>query len=284
MKAPGDRLVRHAMALTLILGGALPVLAQSPPVAAGRVDRAVPEDRGTAPLSMRVSTPPPAGGEARFTPASPEPGWGTTVETSYYVGPPAFHGAAPDVYVVDDFSGSAYFSGTGAAYAWAPINLPQGAAITGYDFYYYDANASQDLSVILWEVDSTGGYSGIGAGYLASSGSPGWGSVSTTLSTPRTVNNNVNSYWAWVLTGTTPVSDLKWRGVRVRYKLQVSPAPGVATFSDVPTNYWAFQYIEALKASGITGGVTPTTYEPESPVTRAQMAVFLAKALGLQWP
>ncbi len=54
--------------------------------------------------------------------------------------------------------------------------------------------------------------------------------------------------------------------------------------SDVPTSYWASQYIEALAASGITVGVTLTTFEPESNVTRAQMAVFLAKALGLHWP
>ncbi len=283
MTAPCDRLVRHAMALTLILGGALPALAQSPSAPAGRVGAAMREDRGTAPRSMWDLTPPAAVEEARSTPAPQEPTWGITTETSYYVGPPAFHGAAPDVYVVDDFSGSAYFSGTGSSYAWAPINLPQGAAITGYDFYYYDANATQDLSAILWEVDSTGGFSQIGT-TLVSSGSAGFGSVSLNLTTPHTVNNNVNSYWAWIATGATPVSDLKWRGVRVRYKLQVSPAPGVASFTDVPTNYWAFQYIEALKASGITGGVTPTTYEPESPVTRAQMAVFLAKALGLQWP
>ena len=58
----------------------------------------------------------------------------------------------------------------------------------------------------------------------------------------------------------------------------------MASFTDVPLGYWAFQYIKALKASGITQGVTPTTYEPESNVTRAQMAVFLAKALGLHWP
>ena len=265
MKAPTGRLVSLAVFLVLALGAAPPAPAQ-------------------APRSMFDLTPPVAVGQPAAAPAAREPAWGTTVETSYYVGAPAFSGALANVDVIDDLAGSAYFFGTGSAYGWAPINLPQGAAITGYDLYYYDANATQDLSAILWEVDSTGSFSAIGPGYIASSGSSGWGSVSQNLAAPHTVNNNVNSYWAWVATGTTPVTDIKWRGVRVRYKLQVSPAPGVASFTDVPTNYWAFQYIEALKASGITGGVTPTTYEPESPVTRAQMAVFLAKALGLQWP
>ena len=49
--------------------------------------------------------------------------------------------------------------------------------------------------------------------------------------------------------GTTTIG-----AVRVIYKLQVSPAPAVATFNDVPTSDPAFQYIEALVASGITAG------------------------------
>ena len=63
----------------------------------------------------------------------------------------------------------------------------------------------------------------------------------------------------------------------------VSPAPAQATFNDVPTNHPFFQFIEALKASGITGGcqASPPLYCPDAPLTRGQMAVFLAKALGL---
>jgi len=111
---------------------------------------------------------------------------------------------------------------------------PAGCGHHRVRLYYYDATATQDLSAILWEVDSTGSFSAIGPGYIASSGSSGWGSVSQNLAAPHTVNNNVNSYWAWVATGTTPVTDIKWRGIRVRYKLQVSPAPGVASFHRRP--------------------------------------------------
>ena len=73
-------------------------------------------------------------------------------------------------------------------------------------------------------------------------------------------------------------------GATVYYKLQVSPAPATATFGDVPTNHLFFQFIEALAASGITGGCGGGNYCPDAPLTRGQMAVFLAKALGLQWP
>jgi hypothetical protein len=65
--------------------------------------------------------------------------------------------------------------------------------------------------------------------------------------------------------------------------LPVSPAPGSATFNDVPTDHPFFRFIEALYASGITAGcqAAPPLYCPDNPVTRGQMAVFLAKALGL---
>ncbi|HEX4439809.1 MAG TPA: S-layer homology domain-containing protein, partial [Thermoanaerobaculia bacterium] len=73
-------------------------------------------------------------------------------------------------------------------------------------------------------------------------------------------------------------------GVRVYYHLQVSPAPGTATFNDVPTNHPFFQFVEALAASGITAGCGGGNFCPDAPLTRGQMAVFLSKALGLHWP
>jgi hypothetical protein len=63
--------------------------------------------------------------------------------------------------------------------------------------------------------------------------------------------------------------------------LPVSPAPGTATFNDVPTNHPFFRYVEALYASGITAGCGSNNFCPDAPVTRGQMSVFLAKALGL---
>ena len=55
-------------------------------------------------------------------------------------------------------------------------------------------------------------------------------------------------------------------------------------FSDVPTSYWAWQYIERLYNANITGGcsTSPLSYCPEDPVTRAQMAIFLEK--GVHYP
>ena len=54
-----------------------------------------------------------------------------------------------------------------------------------------------------------------------------------------------------------------------------------ATFSDVPTSYWAWMYIERLYAAGITGGcgTSPLRYCPDAAVTRGQMAVFLLRGV-----
>ena len=83
----------------------------------------------------------------------------------------------------------------------------------------------------------------------------------------------------WAFDGT-----IKLRQVRLLYTRQVSPAPAVATFGDVPTDHGFFQFIEALADSGITVGCGSGNFCPDAALTRGQMAVFLAKALGLHWP
>ena len=60
------------------------------------------------------------------------------------------------------------------------------------------------------------------------------------------------------------------------------PAVGGNTgFNDVPTNYWSAAWIKQLAAEGVTGGCGTNLYCPESPVTRAQMAVFLIRTFNL---
>jgi hypothetical protein len=71
--------------------------------------------------------------------------------------------------------------------------------------------------------------------------------------------------------------------VRLFWRRQLSPAPTVATYADVPATHPFFPYVEALSASGITAGCGSESFCPEQSLTRGQMAVFLAKALGLHW-
>ena len=84
-------------------------------------------------------------------------------------------------------------------------------------------------------------------------------------------------------TGVTGVTN-NFQAVRLYYKLQVSPAPATATFADVPVGSPLHAFVEALVSAGITGGCGGGNYCPNQPLTRGQMAVFLAAALGLHWP
>ena len=54
---------------------------------------------------------------------------------------------------------------------------------------------------------------------------------------------------------------------------------GTYTFYDVSTSYWAWDFVERLFTAGITGGcgTSPLMYCPESPVSRAQMAIFILR-------
>ncbi len=56
---------------------------------------------------------------------------------------------------------------------------------------------------------------------------------------------------------------------------------GGNTFADVSNSYWAYTSIERLYAAGITGGcmTVPLSYCPTTPVTRAQMAIFLLRGM-----
>ncbi len=118
----------------------------------------------------------------------------------------------------------------------------------------------------------------------STSGTPGCQNFQFAPSQPILIDHEANTYVVEVcLAGGTASSQVRFKAVRIYSKLQVSPAPASATFWDVPTNHWAFQHIEALASSGITAGCSATEYCPDAPLTRAQMAVFLAKALGLHW-
>ncbi|TAE56868.1 MAG: DUF1565 domain-containing protein [Nostocales cyanobacterium] len=54
---------------------------------------------------------------------------------------------------------------------------------------------------------------------------------------------------------------------------------GTSGFRDVPTGYWAKTYIEALAAQNIIAGFPDGTFRPNEPVTRAQFAAIITKAL-----
>jgi hypothetical protein len=59
--------------------------------------------------------------------------------------------------------------------------------------------------------------------------------------------------------------------------------PTTATFPDVPTNFWAYKYVEyiAQPGIGVTKGYPDGDYHPEYICTRDQIAVYVARAFKL---
>jgi hypothetical protein len=55
-------------------------------------------------------------------------------------------------------------------------------------------------------------------------------------------------------------------------------------FIDVPPGSFAYEWINYLASQAITGGCGTGIYCPGNPVTRAQMAVFILKTLGVYYP
>jgi hypothetical protein len=172
--------------------------------------------------------------------------------------------------------------GTGPCSYAAGVSLPSGAVVTGFELEGCDGDPTgliqgallrlpspvQPIQVISPPADS-----GLGA-------TPGCALFPVSLS--HTMDNLTGTYLANVNAGGT--NNVGFTAVRIRYHLQVSAAPAAPTFNDVPTNHPQFQFIEALVSAGITAGCGSGNYCPDAGLTRGQMAVFLAKALGLQFP
>jgi hypothetical protein len=178
--------------------------------------------------------------------------------------------------------------GTVGSEGAAPLDVPDGASLTKMEFWAYDVDAVNWLEFDVFEACQDPGAAGdpvetlLGTAETFGSAGTYYGSASLG---GHTVDNSRCHYSVrvnYVPPGTACVADaLQVNKVRVSWVRQVSPAPAAAAFNDVPTGHPFFQFVEALAKSGITAGCGGGAFCPDQPLTRGQMAVFLAKALGL---
>ena len=194
-------------------------------------------------------------------------------------------------YIQDD---GYLYSGNTSDYA-APLSLPEGALIEGICLFAFDDNPAPLARV------STGLY----AVKLVPAGeAPIMKAVSPEVETVSNLGYELSCSvpFSYTLQSTVDVDGdgavdsvvyyaithlggdgRAVGGVRVTWRRQVNAPPQAPTFADVPPEDPAFQYVEALAASGITAGCAGGNYCPDATLTRRQMAVFLARALGLHW-
>jgi hypothetical protein len=172
--------------------------------------------------------------------------------------------------------------GPSSCFLGANFELPAGALLVSAVIYYGDSNATsgQNPSLSFTHTNTIGQNVEIASAAFPDN-APGNSSLTVNFP-PDTTIDNLNRVYS-VEMGLDP--NTTFYRVRLIYRRQVSPAPGVATFpNDVPTTHPYFRFVEALAASGVTGGCGTGSYCPDMPVTRGQMAVFLAAALGLHFP
>jgi len=223
-------------------------------------------------------------------PPGPPRTFGTTQESFYSVPEWEFDPVASTQTYSDIAIGSlnALRYGTaGNAGFFAGAHLPDGAVLTSLTFDLCDSSTSSThWAAVLESCDSVTGLCAIVGSQIQSVSNiiePCAAYTQDISGLNYAVNNQTQRLLLLALSSAHDNTNAI-AGVVLGYKLQVSPAPGTATFGDVPTDHPFFQFIEALAKSGITGGCGNGNYCPDNPVTRGQMAVFLAKALGLQFP
>jgi len=181
-------------------------------------------------------------------------------------------------------------SSSSAKWFHATFHLPEGALLWGTTPSYYDSSDTEDVRIQIYQCAGAPADGCTQLDIRETAGSGGWQGGYNDLDVGHhTIDNWDNaagnlSYYRVYLTlsgATSSNTTLRMKGVTLWYQLQLSPAPLVATFSDVPVGSFGFRHIEALAASGITGGCGGSNFCPNNTLTRAEMAIFLAKALGL---
>ncbi len=200
------------------------------------------------------------------------------------------------------YYGMGYVGPSDTSYAsyWTQLDLPNGAMVDRVFAVVYDNDASADwfFDVHGYEGAAFTGsprYKSFASGSTDVAGQPGYTAIDLTISPPFIIreladinndgNKNIVSFNLSLEGKQVDGTDtLRFWGAVVHWSRTISPAPASATFGDVPTDHWAFQQIEALASSSITSGCGGGNFCPDTPVTRAQMAVFLSRALGLHWP
>jgi hypothetical protein len=215
------------------------------------------------------------------------------------IGAAAFRGVQGAARTIGD---DGYFSDSVAgtySYYDAPLPLPEGALIKQICEYVNDSDPADfeyvQTYVVAVKLVPGGGSpfktmipvtsiissSDIGYGYYCTDPFTYTLQSKTDIDGDTTVDNVV--YYLEAYVPYPSQNAISFGGARITWARQISPPPASPTFGDVPSSDGAWAFVEALAASGITAGCGQGNFCPDAPLTRRQMAVFLAKALGLHW-
>jgi len=226
-----------------------------------------------------------AGEVQAVTPSRTPRTFGTASQTAHVISGPEFEPSTSGATwsYVSPMNGP--FTKASSVSMLAQVRLPAGAVVTSVELEGCDTGVLFEVLFGLQKIASPNGPVDFLTPIGSTGGTPGCGFFPVTplpAFTPLVIDNENNVYQVFV---GAPGAGATFAAVRVYYTLQVSPAPAVASFGDVPTSHPFFRFVEALKTSGITGGcqASPPLFCPDAPLTRGQMAAFLSLALGLHF-
>jgi hypothetical protein len=175
------------------------------------------------------------------------------------------------------------YATSGCGWFQGPVRLPSGARVTQVSYFFYRTAGSVNVSFFR-ENSPTSTTTLINANYA--------GPLSGWLSWTFPRNDRISNGQGWYHTRFNLDSSLgsaqRFWGVRILWYRELRaglshPFIDLRYPDGQPYGPVFVNSIAALWQSGITSGTTAITYGPNEFVTRAQMAVFLAKALGLYW-
>jgi hypothetical protein len=226
------------------------------------------------------------GGRAEATDqTTPPTTFGTTDPVRYVLNAYAFNVVTSDTTIAGDALGFRWIT-SGDNRLRAPVMLPAGALINWIEIKGCISDPSGQLTMTAKLLNTNIFDSGERLTQLGQvtaapvGGCAHWGAL---VLPAAEVNHGLGSYFVEVTFGSN-TDATRLLAVVLGYSLQVSKAPATATFADVPVGHPYHRFVEALNSAGITGGCGGGHYCPNEPVTRGQLAVFLAVALGLHFP
>jgi hypothetical protein len=176
---------------------------------------------------------------------------------------------------------------------FAPVELPDGAIVTGIALTYHILTEARvgafEMSIEHFcEADHLPCNNDMRPqdGVLTPvNRPPGEYRVTNMFSEPRAPVDNANETYYLELRSSNWDRSMAFGSARIYYRLSAGRARPVSpTFSDVPPESAYFPFVEALAAAGVTGGCGGGNFCPTAFVTREQLAVMLASAVGIYYP
>ena len=166
---------------------------------------------------------------------------------------------------------------TGDGWWNAPVRLPSGCRVTAIYYYYYRSAGTVGTS--FYRANSPTSVTTL---FNFNYGGPVAGHITQSAGLNVRIANGTGYYYVRFRLNDGGTSRRLW-GVRILWERDIA-AGGSPIFLDVQDpNYVHYAAINNMYRSGITTGCPYPYYCPNQSVTRAQMASFLARALGLYW-